>query len=78
MAKKPTKQQHTWEITRIRERRRLLGHVEAPDEKTAIDEAIRRFGSRTLSSKSAWLSSARRRWPDLAASSRDFSRHNVV
>jgi hypothetical protein len=40
MASKP-KKQYTWEITLIRDRGKLLGHVEAPDEKAAIEEAIR-------------------------------------
>jgi hypothetical protein len=38
--KKPLKKIHTWEITLIRERGKLLGHVDAPDEKSAIEEAI--------------------------------------
>jgi hypothetical protein len=42
-AKKPAKKIHTWEITLIRERGKLLGHVDAPDEKAAIEEAIKVF-----------------------------------
>jgi hypothetical protein len=38
-----TKKQYTWQITLIRERGKLLGHVEAPDEKSAIEEAIKAF-----------------------------------
>jgi hypothetical protein len=41
--KKPAKQTHTWEVTLIRERGRLLGYVEAPDLETAIKVAIRDF-----------------------------------
>ena len=32
-----------WRISLIRERRELLGFVDAPDKETAIKEAIRRF-----------------------------------
>lgn len=42
-AKKPGKETHTWEITLIRERGKLLGHVEASDPEAAIREAIKRF-----------------------------------
>jgi hypothetical protein len=40
-AKKP--ETHTWKITLIRERGKLLGRVEAPDERTAIAVAIEQF-----------------------------------
>lgn len=40
-AKTPTRKTHTWEITLIRERGRMLGYVEAPDLQTAINVAIR-------------------------------------
>jgi hypothetical protein len=42
-AKKPTKQNHTFELTLIRERGKFLGYVEAPDDKTAIKVAIEQF-----------------------------------
>jgi hypothetical protein len=35
-AKKPAKKTHTWEITLIRERGRLLGHVEALESLCAV------------------------------------------
>jgi hypothetical protein len=40
-AKRPAKKLYSWEITLIRERGKLLGHVDSPDEKAAIEEAIR-------------------------------------
>jgi hypothetical protein len=41
--KRPEKKLYSWEITLIRERGNLLGHVDAPDEKAAIEEAIKVF-----------------------------------
>jgi hypothetical protein len=41
--KKPPAKMHGWEITLIRERGKFLGYVEAPDEETAIGEAIKQF-----------------------------------
>jgi hypothetical protein len=42
MQSKPETQRR-WRISLIRERRELLGFVDAPDEATAIKHAIERF-----------------------------------
>jgi hypothetical protein len=42
MPSKPETQRR-WRISLIRERAELLGFVDAPDEATAIEEAIERF-----------------------------------
>jgi hypothetical protein len=34
---------HTWSIYIIRAKAQYIGHVEAPDEKTAIEQAIKEF-----------------------------------
>jgi Ser/Thr protein kinase RdoA (MazF antagonist) len=39
----PEKREHQWAITLIRQRGKFLGHVSAPDQETAIQEAIKRF-----------------------------------
>jgi hypothetical protein len=37
------KHEHQWAITLIRQHGKFLGYVKAPDQETAIQEAIRHF-----------------------------------
>jgi hypothetical protein len=39
----PEKREHQWAITLIRQRGKFLGYVAAPDQETAIKEAIKHF-----------------------------------
>jgi hypothetical protein len=39
----PEKQEHQWAVTLIRQRGKFLGYVRAPNQDTAIQEAIKQF-----------------------------------
>jgi len=41
--KPPKKREQQWAITLIRQRRKFLGYVKAPDQQTAIKEAMKHF-----------------------------------
>jgi hypothetical protein len=39
----PAKREHQWAITLIRQHGKFLGYVKAPDQESAIQEAIKHF-----------------------------------
>jgi hypothetical protein len=54
----PEQQEHQWAITLIRQRGKFLGYVKAPDQKSAIQDAINHFGIKDPEQQSGWSRSA--------------------